>query len=98
MPELNFTIKWPDGSVDNCYSPSTVIREHFEIGKPYPLAQFVAVAQRALNSASDRVEQKFGYHCSSAMDQLGIITRKASLFESTPNALVQVLGISQRHS
>ena len=28
MPEMHFQIRWPDGQVDTCYSPSLVVREH----------------------------------------------------------------------
>lgn len=94
MPELHFSVKWPDGSIDSCYSPSTVIRDYFEVGKSYSLEDFLAVAGTALQTASDRVEQKFGYRCSSAMDQLSIIRHKAGLFESKPGNQVVVTEIS----
>ncbi len=93
MPALKFSVKWPDGSTDSCYSPSTVIKEHFEIGKPYSIQDFTHTAETALNSASARVAEKFGYHCSSAMDQLGQIKRKAATFSQTTDTVV-VTGIS----
>lgn len=94
MPELHFSVKWPDGSIDSCYSPSTVIRDYFEVGKSYSLQEFLNIAGEALQSASDRVEQKFGYHCSSAMDQLSIIRHKAGLFASQPDNQIVVTEIS----
>lgn len=96
MPELNFSVKWPDNSIDECYSPSTSIKQYLEVGKPYTLTEFVDVAQRALGHASERVEQKFGYHCSSAMDQLARIKQKAATFSDQPDALIEVTDISPR--
>ena len=28
MPEMSFDISWPDGSIERCYSPSLVIKDH----------------------------------------------------------------------
>ena len=30
MPELRFVLRWPDGTWETCYSPSTVVRDHFD--------------------------------------------------------------------
>jgi len=35
-----------------------------------PMRDFLARSRTALNAASDRVRQRFGFACSSAMDQL----------------------------
>lgn len=81
MPAMHFTVRWPDSSVDVCYSPSTVIERHLEVGKAYSVAEFAGHARQALQEASDRVAQKFGYACSSAQDQSGAIERKAARFQ-----------------
>ena len=73
MPEVRFTIRWPDGKEESCYSPSTAIMRHIEAGCTYPLAEFVDRARTGLNEASDRVAAKFGFACSSALDQLAQI-------------------------
>ncbi|MET9080315.1 hypothetical protein ABZX77_00205 [Streptomyces sp. NPDC004237] len=32
MPEMYFDVRWPDGDVQRCYSPSTVIEDYFTVG------------------------------------------------------------------
>lgn len=81
MPEVNFHVRWPDGRVERCYSPSTVIREHFNPGDQMTLAEFRQRSETALTEASARVAAKFGYHCSSAADQLRIIQQRLASFE-----------------
>ena len=94
MPETRFRIRWPDGHVEDCYSPSTIIREHFTAGTRYPLQDFVARSRQALTEASERVRARFGVGCSRAMGQLARIEENAARFAQTPNAsvLVETLG------
>lgn len=91
MPEMHFTVRWPDDTVSDCYSPSLVIREHMAVGGSYPVADFVERSRTALNIASERVRAKYGYACSSAMDQLQQIEALAERFDTNPDARVQVL-------
>jgi uncharacterized repeat protein (TIGR04042 family) len=90
MPEMLFTVRWPDKSVSECYSPSLVIKDYLEVGSSYPVAEFVDRSRTALNIASERVRAKYGYACSSAMDQLQKIESTASRFAGVENALVAV--------
>lgn len=90
MPVVQFEVVWPDGKTEACYSPSCVIKEHFSAGKEYPLNEFLATSETALNAASNRVRERFGYACSSAMDQLGVIKTRCASYETTPNASVKV--------
>ncbi len=92
MPEVRFSIRWPDGSEESCYSPSTAILRHLEAGKSYPLPDFLARVRLGLNEASGRVEAKYGYFCSSAMDQLGRIELRAGL--QPPSGSVTCLAIT----
>lgn len=80
MPETRFTVRWPDGQVEQCYSPSTVVYDFLAADTTYPLDDFVTRCRIALEKASTRVEAKFGYRCSSAEAQLTAIERKASTF------------------
>lgn len=80
MPEMHFTVRWPDGRIDRCYSPSWVIEEHLEVGAVYPVDEFVARASTALNIASERVRAKYGFACSSALDQLRSLETRAQGF------------------
>ena len=90
MPELYFHVRWPDGQEEACYSPSLVIADHLAAGQTYPVPEFVARCEQALNEASERVRQKYGFYCSSAMDQLGHIRSRARDFETQPDGRVTV--------
>ena len=70
MPAVHYTVELPDGSQRQCYSPSTVIHEHFTAGEAMPMRDFIARSRTALTAASERVRERYGYACSSAMDQL----------------------------
>ena len=70
MPAVHYTVELPDGTEHQCYSPSTIIHDYFKAGDTMPLSEFVTRSRTALTAASDRVRQRFGFACSSAMDQL----------------------------
>ena len=90
MPEVRFLVRWPDASTDDCYSPSTAIKDHLEAGATYALDDFLARSRSGLNAASERVRARYGYACSSAMDQLARIESRAAAFRGEPNAVVRV--------
>ena len=90
MPEMRFLIRWPDGTAESCYSPSLVIKDCFAPGEAYRLDDFVAKSRIALNIASERVRAKYGFACSSAMDQLARIEAAAKAFSHLPDACVIV--------
>lgn len=93
MPAMHFTVRWPDGSKDQCYSPSTAIEKYFVINQSYPLEEFVRLAVTALDEASRRVEAKFGYFCSSAMDQSQAIQHKAQQFAVADAVVVEKIEV-----
>jgi len=80
MPEMTFTVSWPDGSITDCYSPSLVMHDYISTDSDYPLPDFVDRITAALDLASDRVRAKFGFACTSAMAQRDEITAKAQAF------------------
>lgn len=90
MPEMRFRVRWPDGSQTLCYSPSWIVKDYFAPGESYPLDQFVAHSREALNIASERVRQKYGFYCTGAMQQLREIEALAARFEGQPQAAVRV--------
>lgn len=94
MPEMHWTLRWPDGSEERCYSPSSVITELFTPGQSYPLPDFLHRARIAMERASNRVERKYGFACSSAMDQLDRIERRVAEFEGQQDAQVTCLSIT----
>jgi uncharacterized repeat protein (TIGR04042 family) len=61
-----------------CYSPSLVVREFLEVGRTYPLADFLDRSRTMLSIGSERVRAKYGYACSAAMDQLAAIEERAA--------------------
>jgi len=73
MPEMRFLLRWPDETEQTCYSPSTVIKEHFTAGESYSIADFLTRCRTALHLASDRVRAKFGMPCARALGQLADI-------------------------
>ena len=92
MPEMRFTIRWPDGRQESCYSPSLVIRDYFAPGERYGLADFLARSRTALTIASDRVQARYGMPCSLALAQLRRIETGAAPFSDTSGAQVGVLS------
>lgn len=92
MPSVNFSIVWPDGTQEVCYSPSTVIHHHFKTGDSMPVNEFVQRAETALNQASDRVAQRFGYPCSQARSQFKCLQTTAGRFDSAKDE-VTILSV-----
>jgi uncharacterized repeat protein (TIGR04042 family) len=89
MPELRFVIRWPDGTAEACYSPSTVIRGHFVPGTRYRMPVFLALSRVALNAASDRVRALYGAPCSLALGQLSRIEAAAKAFPAEAEVIFE---------
>ena len=66
MPEMTFDVQWPDGRVQQCYSPSLVMHDYLTSGSDYTVAEFLDRSTHALQEASERVRAKFGFSCTSA--------------------------------
>jgi uncharacterized repeat protein (TIGR04042 family) len=77
MPEMHFVVRWPDGGESRCYSPSLVVRDYLQVGRSYPLADFLERSRTMLHIGSERVRAKFGFACSGALDQLAAIEARA---------------------
>lgn len=93
MPAVHYRLRWPDASVIECYSPSTVIRDYLRPHTRYALDDFMALARAAYPRASDRVRERFGYECSSAADQLAELEQRAARYAGCPDATVDVLDL-----
>jgi uncharacterized repeat protein (TIGR04042 family) len=89
MPELRFAIRWPDGVRETCYSPSTIIRNHFQANTEYRLPDFVTRCRNALTAASDRVRAVRGSPCSLALGQLARLEATACHFPSASQVLFE---------
>lgn len=83
MPEMTFTVEWPDGSFQDCYSPSLVMHDHLTTDESYPVEEFVRRVVTALDEASRRVSEKYGFACTSAAAQKEDIQNRALQFTPT---------------
>jgi putative flavoprotein involved in K+ transport len=92
---MHFRVKWPTGTEEDCYSPSYVIEEHLEEGKAYTVDDFVARVRAALTIASERVYAKYGFECSSALDQLRSIEATAGELGRAAEGDVTVLSFTK---
>jgi putative flavoprotein involved in K+ transport len=96
MPEMHFLVEWPDGQRDTCYSPSYVIEEHLSVGESYETGDFMGRVRAALGIASERVRVRYGFVCTSALDQLAALEEKAeSLTEDQKAGTVKVLSFEK---
>jgi putative flavoprotein involved in K+ transport len=91
MPEMHFRVRWPNGATVECYSPSYVIEEYLSVGGQYPVTDFLERARQALSIASERVAARYGFGCSSALDQLAAIERTAS--ELSPSEQLESVAV-----
>lgn len=78
MPSVSFEVTWPDGERVSYYSPSTIIHEFIQAKKTYSQDEFSEKVMAALDQASERVYQKFGYYCSAASSEKEKIAMKLS--------------------
>ncbi|MGX9428339.1 MULTISPECIES: MSMEG_0570 family nitrogen starvation response protein [Bradyrhizobium] len=95
MPEMRFHVRWPDESIEVCYSPSLVIKDHLAVGATYPLADFQERSRIALTIAAERVREKYGFLCTRALGQLARIEETAHRFEAMPGASVAIVSFEQ---
>src|SRR5689334_4504571 len=92
MPEMHFRVRFPNGATVDCYSPSYVIEDYLNEGKNYAVSDFLERTRTALNIAAERVRERYGFSCSSALDQLAAIERTVdSLSSEQRDRPVQVL-------
>lgn len=80
MPEIRFKIQWPDGSQETCYSPSLVVKDYLTPGQSYALEDFLERSRTALQMASQRVQDKYGFPCSLALGQLQRLEAQSAQF------------------
>ena len=91
MPVVLFTVQLADGTTKQCYSPSSVVRRYFVTGEEMPAAEFLARSSEALAAASERVRERFGFACSSAVTEMADIEQWMSGVPS--HSMVRILNI-----
>jgi uncharacterized repeat protein (TIGR04042 family) len=90
MPEMTFTVRWPDGATQECYSPSLVMHDFLADTASYPVADFMSRAVTALTQASERVKAKYGMYCTSAAAQIDALQQTSSRY---PDGAVTVVAM-----
>lgn len=88
MPEMTFDVRWPDGRVQSCWSPSLVVHDHLETGRSYTVREFSRRTTLALDIASERVREKFGFACTSALATQGEIATAAAAYDAEEHVTV----------
>ena len=91
MPEVHFTVQLPDGSREQCYSPSTVVCRYFKQGEEMSVTDFLTRSRAALAEASERVRARYGFACSSVSAQLQEIEQFTK--RQPPDGQVRILSI-----
>ncbi len=88
MPEVHLRVRWPDDSVMTAYSPSSTIKDALRLGHPYPVLEFVRLTRAALEHASERVAQRYGFGCGHAAAQIREIEHTAGRFHGLAQTVV----------
>jgi uncharacterized repeat protein (TIGR04042 family) len=91
VPEMTVTVRWPDGHVEEHYSPSLVVHDHLQPGITYAIEDFAGRAQAALAEAGERVRAKYGFYCTSAAQSAHRIGELAAAYP--PGTTVEVLAM-----
>ncbi len=91
MPEMTVTVRWPDGRVADCYSPSLVMHDHLAPGATYRVDDFTRRSQAALAEASERVRARYGFACTASAASFEQIRATTAGF--APADLVEVLDM-----
>lgn len=98
MPETYLRVQLPDEKEEVIYSPSTIITQYFEKATVISLDDFQSQCTAALNHASKRVYERFGYECTSAMGELARVNHLVEKIKSnagpTDKLLVKILSLN----
>jgi putative flavoprotein involved in K+ transport len=97
MPEMHFRVRLPSGATLNCYSPSYVIEDYLSEGQSYAVPEFLQRAREALNIASERVRERYGFSCSGALDQLLAIEQAVGELSVEQQALPVLVLDFEKH-
>ena len=90
MPEMRFVIRWPDGVVESCYSPSLVIKEFFAPGESSRSPILSNAAAPLCTSPASAWRRSMATPATRAVAQLAQIEAVAKTFVDSPEARVAV--------
>ena len=88
MPSMKLTIRWPNGEVENIYSPSSIVSTYFQQGETFSLDQFMHRCMQAFNHASQREAQQYGDSCTSALATLGHVQNMVAALQEEPGEVM----------
>ncbi|MDQ6776278.1 MAG: MSMEG_0570 family nitrogen starvation response protein, partial [Actinomycetota bacterium] len=88
MPSVEFNLRWPDGAVQRCYSPSTAIEQVLVEGGAYPVGELLRRCRAGLERGSERVREQRGFACTAAAEQLATIEGRAGSMAAGDDATV----------
>lgn len=94
MPSVNFTVKWPNGEVNQYYSPSSIIYDYLRVGQVYNLRDFVMQVENGLEQASERVRLRYGFACSAAIDNLASIKRHINILGIQAQDQIEIIEMT----
>lgn len=94
MPSVNFTVKWPNGEVNQYYSPSSIIYDYLRVGQVYSLTDFVTQVENGFEQASERVRLRYGFACSAAMDNLASIKRHINILSIQAQDQIEIIDMT----
>jgi putative flavoprotein involved in K+ transport len=80
MPEIEFTLRWPDGRSQRCISPSRSIEKAIVTGARYPVGEFQRRARAALEAGQSRLREIRGFGCSAAVQLVDELDTTAAAF------------------
>ncbi|MDQ8184586.1 MSMEG_0570 family nitrogen starvation response protein [Pelagicoccus sp. SDUM812002] len=86
-----FTVELPDRSVRDCYSPASIAQQYFTNGEVLTVEEFVSKSRNALQEASSKVEEQFGYVCSGAAASIANIEHWSAALK--PNAKLRIVKV-----
>jgi uncharacterized repeat protein (TIGR04042 family) len=90
MPEVHLNLEWPDGTISQLYSPSTVILQRLRPGQSLPVSALRIQGIAALQEASERVRARYGFACTRTNEERLKLEPMASRFDDAE--CVQILS------
>jgi len=88
VPEMTFDVRWPDGRTESLYSPSLVVHDHLTPERTYTVRDFTRRATLALETASERVRERYGFACTSARATIEQVSASAAAYDADETVLV----------
>jgi putative flavoprotein involved in K+ transport len=94
VPEVSFTIRWPDGAVQRCTSPSRAITQALVAGGRYPVDELLRRSRAGLERGSERVRERYGFACTAAAAQIDEVERVGSAHPGHAIATVERMRVA----